>query len=62
MWHYRQGDVPPIPTRSSAPRCEALADPERFSEIERRVATAAPQLQQILATVLAEGGWLDATR
>jgi hypothetical protein len=39
----------------------ALTDPERFREIERRVATAAPQLQQILATALAEGGWFDST-
>ena len=40
---------------------EALTDPERFREIERRVAKAAPQLQQILATALAEGGWFDST-
>jgi hypothetical protein len=38
---------------------EALTDPERFAAIERRVATAAPQLQQLLATALAEGGWFD---
>ena len=40
---------------------EALTDPERFREIERRVAAAAPQLQQILLTALAEGGWFDST-
>jgi Lon protease-like protein len=40
---------------------EALTDPERFREIERRVAAAAPQLQQILAAALAEGGWFDST-
>jgi hypothetical protein len=40
---------------------DALTDPERFREIERRVATAAPQLQQILASALAEGGWFDST-
>jgi Lon protease-like protein len=40
---------------------EALTDLERFREIERRVARAAPQLQQILATALAEGGWFDST-
>ena len=40
---------------------EALTDPERFRAIERRVATAAPQLQQILATALSEGGWFDST-
>jgi hypothetical protein len=37
----------------------ALSDPGRFREIERRVAAAAPQLQQVLATALAEGGWFD---
>ena len=40
---------------------EALTDPERFREIERRVAAAAPQLQQILTTALSEGGWFDST-
>ena len=40
---------------------EALTDPARFREIERRVAAAAPQLQQILVTALAEGGWFDST-
>jgi len=38
---------------------EALSDPGRFREIERRVAAAAPQLQQVLAAALAEGGWFD---
>jgi hypothetical protein len=38
---------------------EALSDPGRFQEIERRVAAAAPQLQQVLAGALAEGGWFD---
>jgi Lon protease-like protein len=38
---------------------EALTDPGRFAEIERRVAAAAPQLQQVLASALAEGGWFD---
>ncbi len=41
---------------------EALLEPGRFGEAERRVATAAPQLQQVLASVLAEGGWLDEAR
>lgn len=36
---------------------ERLADAERFSEAERIVARAAPQLQKVLATALAEGGW-----
>ena len=39
---------------------EALREPERFREAERRVAAAAPQLQQVLAAALAEGGWFDA--
>jgi hypothetical protein len=38
---------------------EALTDPARFRAIEQRVAQAAPQLQQILATALADGGWFD---
>jgi hypothetical protein len=41
---------------------EALLEPERFREAERRVAAAAPQLQRLLASTLAEGGWLDTTR
>jgi hypothetical protein len=36
---------------------ERLLAPERFSEAERIVAKAAPQLQKVLATALAEGGW-----
>ena len=36
---------------------ERLMDPERFSEAERVVAQAAPQLQKVLAAALAEGGW-----
>jgi hypothetical protein len=40
---------------------EALLDPERFRDAERRVAAAAPQLQKVLAGALAEGGWFDAT-
>jgi hypothetical protein len=36
---------------------ERLLEPERFSEAERVVARAAPQLQKVLATALAEGGW-----
>ena len=36
---------------------ERLLDAERFSEAERVVAMAAPQLQRVLATALAEGGW-----
>jgi hypothetical protein len=36
---------------------ERLLDPERFSEAERVVTRAAPQLQRVLAAALAEGGW-----
>lgn len=36
---------------------ERLLDPERFSEAERIVAKAAPQLQKVLAAALAAGGW-----
>jgi hypothetical protein len=36
---------------------EALTDPERFREVERRVARFAPQLQRILAQALEAGGW-----
>jgi len=36
---------------------ERLLDPERFSEAERVVSQAAPQLQKVLAAALAEGGW-----
>ncbi len=36
---------------------ERLLDPQRFSEAERVVAQAAPDLQKVLAAALAEGGW-----
>jgi len=36
---------------------ERLRDPARFSEAERIVSRAAPQLQAVLASALAEGGW-----
>ncbi|HMI82347.1 MAG TPA: hypothetical protein VK480_11205 [Solirubrobacterales bacterium] len=36
---------------------ERLLDPERFSAAERIVARSAPQLQKVLASALAEGGW-----
>jgi hypothetical protein len=38
---------------------DRLTDPKRFSEAERMVALAAPQLQRVLAGALAEGGWFD---
>jgi hypothetical protein len=36
---------------------ERLRDPQRFTEAERMIARAAPQLQKVLASALAEGGW-----
>ena len=36
---------------------ERLADAERFAAAEAVVARAAPRLQRLLATALAEGGW-----
>jgi len=36
---------------------ERLLDTGRYSEAERVVAQAAPQLQKVLAAALAEGGW-----
>lgn len=38
---------------------EALSGSERFREAETMVATAAPALQQVLAEVLAAGGWFE---
>ncbi len=36
---------------------ERLAEADRFAEAETIVARAAPQLQRVLMTALAEGGW-----
>ncbi|HWM54623.1 MAG TPA: hypothetical protein VNO20_04460 [Solirubrobacterales bacterium] len=36
---------------------ERLSDVERFAEAEQIVTRAAPQLQRVLASALAEGGW-----
>jgi hypothetical protein len=36
---------------------ERLTESERFADAERIVSRAAPQLQRVLATALAEGGW-----
>jgi hypothetical protein len=35
----------------------ALSDPDRFAGAERLVSAAAPQLGQVLAQALNEGGW-----
>lgn len=50
--------MPEVPDESEFEAAiERLLDPERFSEAERVVARAAPQLQKVLAAALAEGGW-----
>jgi hypothetical protein len=36
---------------------ERLTDSARFAEAERIVSRAAPELQRVLASALAEGGW-----
>ena len=46
----------PDPERLSA-AIERLTDAERFADAERIVARAAPDLQRVLATAMAEGGW-----
>jgi hypothetical protein len=40
---------------------EALSAPERFKAAEAHVARLAPQLQTILNSALAEGGWFEQT-
>jgi hypothetical protein len=37
----------------------AIGDPERLREAQEIVQRAAPSLQRVLATALAEGGWFD---
>ena len=44
------------PERLSA-AIERLTDAERFAEAETIVARAAPDLQRVLASAMAEGGW-----
>jgi hypothetical protein len=36
---------------------ERLTDAERFAEAEKVVSRAAPDLQRVLASAMAEGGW-----
>jgi hypothetical protein len=40
---------------------ERLTDSQRFAEAERVVSRVAPQLQRVLASALAEGGWFGET-
>ena len=40
---------------------ERLTDSERFAKAERIVSRAAPQLQRVLASALADGGWFGET-
>jgi hypothetical protein len=37
----------------------AITDPDRLRQAQDLVARAAPSLQRVLATALAEGGWFD---
>jgi hypothetical protein len=37
----------------------AISEPERIRAAQQLVTRAAPQLQQLLAAALAEGGWFD---
>jgi hypothetical protein len=37
-----------------------ISNPSRFREAQELVMRAAPQLQRVLATAIAEGGWFDA--
>jgi hypothetical protein len=37
-----------------------IADPDRLREAQNIVTQAAPSLQRVLATAMAEGGWFDA--
>jgi hypothetical protein len=37
----------------------AITQPERLREAQELVARAAPSLQRVLASALAEGGWFD---
>ena len=46
-----------IPDEQLQAAIERLSDVERFAEAERIVTRAAPQLQRVLASALAEGGW-----
>ena len=46
-----------IPDEQLEAAIERLSDVERFAEAERIVTRAAPQLQRVLASALAEGGW-----
>ncbi|MHB8691894.1 MAG: hypothetical protein ACYDHH_11650 [Solirubrobacteraceae bacterium] len=38
---------------------ETINDPDRLREAQELVARAAPALQRVLATAIAEGGWFD---
>jgi hypothetical protein len=38
---------------------EAINHPDRLREAQELVARAAPTLQRVLATAIAEGGWFD---
>jgi hypothetical protein len=50
-------DTPSTPELDAA--IAAINDPERLRHAQEIVARAAPELQHVLATALAEGGWFD---
>ena len=52
-----QGERPTYTEAELEAALEALTDAERFSEAERLVAVAAPELQRVLVSALEEGGW-----
>jgi hypothetical protein len=49
--------MPPFTQAELDAAVDRLAEPGRFAEAERTVAQAAPQLQKVLASALAAGGW-----
>jgi hypothetical protein len=49
--------MPPFTQAELDAALDRLAEAERFGEAERIVAQAAPQLQKVLASALAAGGW-----
>jgi hypothetical protein len=48
----------PEPDRLDA-AIDAISDPERLRRAQDLVARAAPQLQRVLTSALADGGWFD---
>jgi hypothetical protein len=51
--------VPPYSDADIDAAIGAISDPERLRDAQDLVARAAPSLQKVLDTALAEGGWFD---